>query len=126
MLNPDIYGTLTEKQARIIKGRDIEELVSFFEIIHTIREISFAMANSPKHRHVDQVMMETLFVSHLELLRNSLMEELAERKPKTTRDLERRNECLCNWAMMCGSFTDAAKLLVDLVSNEGNLLEHVE
>ena len=73
MLNPEIYGTLTEKQARIIKGRGIEELVSFFEICHTVRETAFAMANSPEHRHVDQAMMETLFVSHLELLRNSVM-----------------------------------------------------
>jgi hypothetical protein len=126
MLNPEIYGTLSEKQARILKGRDIQELVSFFEICHTIREISFAMANSPEHRHIDQEMLENLFVSHLELIRESLMDELEGRKPKTAGDLERRNECLCKWNMMSGSFTDAAKLLVDLVANERNLPKHIE
>lgn len=70
--------------------------------------------------------METLFVNHLELIRNSLMEELEARKPKTTDELVRRNECLCKWEMMCGSYTDAAKLLVDMLANEDNLPERLE
>ena len=126
MLNPKIYGTLSQEQTRILKSLDIEELTSFFDICHTAREGAFAMVNSPEHRHVDQEMMETLFGNQLELLRNFLMEELEKRKPKTTRELEKRNESLCKWAMMCGSFPDAAKLLVELMSNENNLPSHIK
>ena len=121
MLNPEIYGTLTAKQARIIESRDIQQLVSFFEICHTVRESAHAMANAPEHRCVELDMIETLFVNHLELLRNILMEELEARKPKSVHELELRNECLCKWQMMCGDFTDAAKLLVDLLSHGRNL-----
>ncbi|HUQ35495.1 MAG TPA: hypothetical protein VM144_03865, partial [Aestuariivirga sp.] len=87
---------------------------------------AWATVNSPQHLCVDHDMLETLFINHLELLRNTLTEELETREPKSAHELEVRNECLCTWQMMCGSFPDAAKLLVDLVANERDLPKHIE
>lgn len=125
MLNPKIYGTLTEGQARIVRESDIQELVNLFDICQAAREASYGVAHQPRCDETC-LTMEEFAINHLDLLIDALTRELEERVPKTSIELERRNETLCQWAMRCGSFTDAAKLLVDMVSNEQNLPEHLD
>ena len=48
MLNPKIYGTLTEGQARIIRESDIRELVNLFDICQAARQAAYGVAHQPR------------------------------------------------------------------------------
>ena len=126
MLDPKIYGTLTPGQMREIKGSDIKGLVALKDICHAARAGAFGVGNQPRCSGVVNRALETLVTDRLDLVIDTLMEELENRAPKTRQELELRNECLAHWNMQCGAWPEATKWLVDLVSNEKNLPERID
>ena len=112
-------------QAKVIKGSDIKDLVNLFDICQAARDAAYGVVNRPRCREKTLLVIEEFVTNRLDLLIDPITTELERRKPKTMEELEWRDECLCSWAMMCGSFTDATRLHVELVSNEQSLPERV-
>ena len=126
MLDAKIFGTLSAAQTAVLKKSDIKELVNLFDICQAARDAAFGLVNQPRCKEKTLLVIDTFITNHIDLLTDATIRELEGRKPKSVDELEWRNQCLCEWEMACGSFTDAAKLLVDLVSNEKNLPERIE
>jgi hypothetical protein len=116
ILDPKIFGTLSDKDLAAIKSCDIDELVTIYDSCIIADQGFLGIVNQPRCTEKCWRVIDTLMTNRIDLAKHHIIEELRLRVPKTQNELETRNMCLAQWEILCGNWHEAIKALVDLVS----------
>jgi hypothetical protein len=122
ILDPKIYGTLSNKDLAAITSCDIDELVTIFDSCIIADQGFLGIVNQPRCTEKCGGAIDTLMTNRIDLAKHHVIEELRLRVPKTQNELDSRNMCLAQWAILCGNWPEAIKALVDLVGGVNGLV----
>lgn len=115
ILDPKIFGTLSDEDLATIKSCDIGELVTIFGSCTIADEGFLGIANRPRCSENCAEAIDALMVNRIELVRHHVIEELRHRIPKDNCELKERSRCLAQWAIACENWAEAINVLADLV-----------